>query len=152
MRLREFAPAIWVLALSAVVLIGTWESSYWSGTTPGPAFLPWWLAGAGLVVAGLALAEALYRKEGEGEMPAWPDGWALARAMLTFAGLLAVPILMPFIGLVVSGALFMAFLLLVVMRRPLLASLATVAITGGVVQAVFVWWLGLPLPVGTIWL
>ncbi len=152
MRLRELAPAASVVTLSAVVLLSTWDLGYWSGTTPGPAFLPLWLVAAGVVVAGLCLAEVWRpsQDDGNGDGVEWPDGPALVRALSTFAGLVAVPILAPLLGLVVSGVLFMTFLLLVVLQRPLLPSLATVAITGGVVQVIFVWWLGLPLPSGTI--
>jgi len=152
MRVRELAPAAWVLSLSAVVLFSTWDLGYWSGTTPGPAFLPLWLVGAGVLVTGLCLAEVWRPSEGngDGDGVAWPDRPALQRALLTFVGLIAVPILTPLLGLVVSGVLYMTFLLLVVLQRPLLPSLATVAITGGVIQSIFVWWLGLPLPLGTI--
>ena len=150
MRMRELAPAVSILTLSAVVLFSTWDLGYWSGTTPGPAFLPLWLVGAGVLVTGLSLAEVWRRSEGNGDGIAWPDKPALKRVLLTFAGLLAVPILSPLVGMVISAVLFIIFLLLVVLQRPLLPSLATVAITGGVIQLIFVWWLGLPLPLGTI--
>jgi len=148
--MRELAPAVSALALSAVVLFSTWDLGYWSGTTPGPAFLPLWLVGAGVLVTGLSLAEVWRRSEGDGDGAAWPDRSALRRVLLTFAGLLTVPILSPLLGMVMSAVLFITFLLLVVLQRPLLPSLATVAITGGVIQVIFVWWLGLPLPLGTI--
>ena len=47
-----------------------------------------------------------------------------------------------------SAALFMAFLLIVVQRRRLLPSLATTAITTGLIYVVFVRWLGVRLPTG----
>jgi hypothetical protein len=152
MRTRQVAPAVWILALSAVVLFSTWDQGYWSGTTPGPAFLPLWLVAAGVLVTGLSLAEGWRsgRGNGDGDAIAWPDKPALQRALLTFVGLLTIPILSPLLGMVVSGVLFMMFLLLVVLRRPLLPSLLTVAITGGVIQVIFVWWLGLPLPQGLV--
>jgi hypothetical protein len=148
MRIGDFAPAVFILALSAVVLFGIWDLAYWSGTAPGPAFLPYWLVAAGVVLFVLSVAEA--RRAGNGEGGIWPAPPALIRVAATFTGLLAIPVLAPLLGLVPVAMLFMAFLLLVVLRRPLLPSLLTVAVTGGAIQIVFVSWLGVALPIGPL--
>jgi hypothetical protein len=148
MRLRELIPALFILALSAVMFFGTRHLGYWTETAPGPAFLPTWLATAGALLFALSLAEA--RREGAHLDHGWPDRFALTRVALTFGGLIATPILAPLLGLLVSAVLFMAFLLLIVLRRPLWPSLATAAVTAGLIQAVFVWWLRVPLPTGLV--
>ena len=151
MRISDAVPALFILALSALAVFGTWDLGYWSGTTPGPAFLPFWVAGVAVPVAILQLVEAWRAAGADAQSGAeWPDRPALKRAVLAFGGLVAIALLTPVLGMVASIVLFIAFLLVVVLRRPLWPSLATVAITSGVIQAIFVWWLGLPLPVGAI--
>ena len=54
----------------------------------------------------------------------------------------------PLVGLVPALALFVAFLLLAVLRQRLGTSLATLAITVGLIYGIFVGWLGVPLPRG----
>jgi putative tricarboxylic transport membrane protein len=120
----------------------------WADTTPGPAFLPVWLAIAGALLFVLRLVEA--RRLGTAAAVEWPQQRSLIRIAMIFAGLVAVPLLSPLVGLVPALALFIAFLLAMVLRRPLWASLLTVAITTGLVYAIFVGWLGVPLPKGVI--
>lgn len=149
MRISDVVPALFILALSALAVFGTWGLGYWSETTPGPAFLPYWVAGLAVPVVILQLVEA-WRDAGAdaGSGAKWPDKRALMRALLAFGGLVAIALLTPLLGMVPSIVLFIAFLLLIVLQRPLWPSLATVVITSGVIQGIFVWWLGLPLPVG----
>ena len=80
----------------------------------------------------------------------WPSRAALVRVAIIFAGLAAVPLLAPLLGLVPSLALLVAFVLLFVLRQALWPSLATVAITAGLIYAIFVAWLGVPLPRGLL--
>lgn len=151
MRISDAVPALFILALSALAVLGTWRLDYWSGTTPGPSFLPIWVAVVGLPVVVFQLVEAWRAAVTEaGAGAEWPGRPALMRAVLGFGGLVAIALLTPLLGMVPSIALFIAFLLLVVLRRPLWPSLATVAVTSGVIQGIFVWWLRLPLPVGAI--
>jgi putative tricarboxylic transport membrane protein len=146
MKTSDVLPALLLLALSAAIAFDTRALSFWSDTTPGPAFVPMWLAVAGVVLFVLRLAEA--RRSPSRAAADWPDRHALRRIALIFVGLIAVPIVSPVAGLVAALALFVAFLLLLVLRQPLWPSLATVAVTAGLVYAVFVGWLGVPLPKG----
>jgi hypothetical protein len=148
MRMSDVVPAVLVLTLSTLALIGSWDLGYWRETTPGPAFLPFWLAAAGASLFVLRLAEVW--RDGSASGVAWPDRSTLIRVSMTFGGLVAIPILAPVLGMVPSIVLFMTFLLLVVLRRSLLPSLATVAVTGALIHAIFVWWLRVPLPVGAL--
>lgn len=150
MRISDVVPALFILALSALAVYGTWNLGYWSGTTPGPSFLPFWVAGLTIPVVVLLLVGAWRTRGGDSQSGAeWPDRPALVRAVLAFGGLVAIAFLTPVLGMVPSIALFIAFLL-IVPRRPLWPSVAAVVVTGGVIQGIFVWWLRLPLPVGVI--
>ena len=148
MRMSDVVPALLMLALSAAIAFETRGLSFWADTTPGPAFLPVWLAIAGAVLFLLRLAEA--RRASDAVPFQWPERAALVRVALVFAGLVAVPLLAALLGLVLALAAFVAFLLLVVLRQALWPSLATVAITVGLVYAIFVGWLGVPLPKGVL--
>ncbi len=53
-----------------------------------------------------------------------------------------------FLGFAVSGIIFMLVLLLVVLRRRIVPSLATTAITVAMIQGIFVQWLSVKLPTG----
>ena len=146
MRMSDVIPALLMLVLSAAIAFDTRSLSFWADTTPGPAFLPVWLAAAGVLLSALRLLEA----RRSAATIAWPDRPALARIAVIFGGLAAVPLLAPVVGLVLALALFVAFLLLAVLRQALWPSLATVSITVGLVYAVFVGWLGVPLPKGLV--
>ena len=146
MKKSDVVPALLMLVLSAAIAFDTRSLSFWADTTPGPAFLPLWLAVAGVVLFVLRLLEA----RRSDEVIAWPDRAALVRIAVIFGALAVVPLLSPLIGLVLALALFVAFLLLAVLRQPLWPSLATVGITIGLVYTIFVGWLGVPLPKGIL--
>ena len=147
MRMSDVVPALLMLALSGAIALETRSLSFWADTTPGPAFLPVWLAIAGVVLFALRLAEA---RRLRGASVEWPDRAALARVATTCAALLVVPLLTPLLGLVPALALLVAFILLVVLRQALRPSLATVAVTTGLIFVIFVLWLKVPLPKGAL--
>jgi hypothetical protein len=146
--MSDVVPALLMLALSAAMAFDTRSLSFWADTTPGPAFMPVWLAIAGVALFVLRLVEA--RSASRTEPVQWPEKAALARVALVLAGLVAVPLASPVLGLVVALAAFVAFLLLAVLRQPLGPSLLAIAITVGLVYAIFVGWLGVPLPKGML--
>lgn len=148
MKRADVVPALLLLALSAAIVVETWPLEFYGETTPGPAFLPVWLAVAGGVLFVLRLAEA--RRSGASAGTDWPERDGLRSVLLTFAGLVVVPLVSPLVGMMAAIVLFMAFLLLVVIRQPLWPSLLTIAVTGGVVYAIFVRWLGIALPKGVL--
>lgn len=144
MRLTEAAPALFMIALAGAILFGTAGLSYWTGVTPGPRFLPVWLSALGVLVA-VAFLVALRRGEAGGELDL-PDRAAAGRVGLTVLAMVCLPLITPIIGMVLAVALLVAFLLLVVLRQPLVASLATTAIVALGVELIFVRWLRVPLP------
>lgn len=147
MRMGDVVPALLMLALSAAVFADTRGLEFFDGI-PGPAFMPLWLAVAGVVLFVLRLLEA--RRLPAGSSINWPDRGGLQRVILTFAGLVAIPLVAPFLGLMAAIVLFMAFLLIVVLGQRVGPSLATVAITVGAVYGIFVLWLGIALPRGVL--
>ena len=147
MKMSDVVPALLMLALSAAIAFDTRALSFWADTTPGPAFLPVWLAIAGAALFGLRLLEA--RRFGHAPV-AWPDRPALLRVAVITAAIAAVPALSPLVGLVPALALFVGFLLLAVLRQPVWPSLVTLAVTVGLVYLIFVGWLKVPLPTGVL--
>ena len=148
MRPSDVVPALLMLALSGAIALDTRSLSFWDDTTPGPAFLPVWLAIAGALLFVLRLAEA--RRGGGGPPVQWPDRAAIVRVSTIIAGLVAVPLLAPVVGLVPAVALLVAFVLLFVLRQAWWPSLVTAAITVGLIYAIFVGWLAVPLPKGPL--
>jgi putative tricarboxylic transport membrane protein len=146
MKAADILSACVMLALSAVVFAATWGQPYWADFAPGSAFAPFWVASAGVVVSVALIVGALRRQSSP---PAdWPDRRGLRRVALAAAGLWTVVVIAPALGLILAAVLFMLFLLLLVLRRPLVPSLITTAITGALVYSIFSAWLGIAFPKG----
>lgn len=146
MKRIDIVTACVMLALSGVVLVETWSLGYWAEFAPGSAFAPIWVAGAGIVLSVLLLVEAL---RGGDDVPAdLPTRPAMLRVLGTLAGLWLVIVATPLLGLLTAATLFIVYLLLVVLRRPLLPSLFATVATMALVAGVFVAWLNIALPKG----
>jgi hypothetical protein len=146
MKVSEVVPPLVMLALSAVIVLGTWHLGYWRDTTAGPAFAPVWVAAAGTLLAILQLRAA--RSAGWAGVYDWPDAVGMKRVAATFLGLVAFSVASPFLGMVPSAALFMVLFLYGLLARPLVPTLVTAAVTTGLIYVVFVWWLNTSLPTG----
>jgi putative tricarboxylic transport membrane protein len=146
MRMSEVGPPLLMLALSAVLVFGTWHLDYWSNTTAGPAFAPIWVAAAGTMLALLQLRSV--RAARSAEVYGWPDAEGMKRVAITLFGLVAFSIFSPLLGMVPSAALFVFLFLYALLARPLVPSLATTAATTALIYFVFVWWLNVGLPAG----
>jgi putative tricarboxylic transport membrane protein len=148
MRSVDVVPAAVMLGLSAVVLVGTRELPYWTDFTPGPAFLPRWIAGAGVLLSVILLLQAW--RAGGAARPEWPEKAGAIRVLLTTGGLILCVPLAPYLGLVVTTVLFMLGMMVGILRRRILPSLITAVGTGGLIYVVFVWWLKVALPAGPL--
>jgi putative tricarboxylic transport membrane protein len=144
MRILNFVPAAFVLTLSALILQQTYHLQYYGDTSPGPAFFPFWLAGAGLILFVFECLDA--RALGDSADTDFPDRSGIVRVVLTFGGLILFPVLSPAIGMIATCALYMAFLLIVVLRQRLIPSAVTIAVTVGLLDIIFIRWLGIALP------
>jgi putative tricarboxylic transport membrane protein len=51
MRLVEALPAVFLIIVSALVLVGTSSLTYWADITPGPRFFPVWIAGISIALS-----------------------------------------------------------------------------------------------------
>jgi putative tricarboxylic transport membrane protein len=145
MRMSDVVPPLIMLALSAVLVFGTWHLGYWRDTTPGPAFAPVWLAGDGALLAILQLRTV--RSGGTGAYD-WPDATGLKRVATAFFGVVAFSALSPLLGMVPGVALFVVLFLYGLMARPLVPSLITAGVTTGTIYFIFVRWLDVGLPTG----
>jgi cytochrome b561 len=137
-------------ALSALVIYSTRELPYWSDYSPGPAFAPWWIAACGLFLSALLALQTI--RLGSNELPpeAATTRSGFIRAASTFAVLIAFILLIPALGLVLVSMLAAGTIMLVVLRRKILPSLLSVAITGAVIYGIFLWWLQIPFPKGPL--
>jgi putative tricarboxylic transport membrane protein len=148
MRRLNIAAALVFLALSAIVVAGTWELAYWSDFAPGPAFAPVWVAAAGSVLALLLLLQEVRHPSHE---PAdLPPRAALTRVALTLAALALALFAAPRLGFVMTVAALTLFVLLVVERRRLVPSLIVTGLTAALVHGVFIAWLNVQLPKGPL--
>jgi hypothetical protein len=144
MRPIEAIPGLFMLVVAAALIFGTAGLSFWDGPTPGARFFPALLAAVGTIVAlALLWAQARGIETVETDFPARPGALRVAGTALALAALAAGA---PLVGFVPALALFVAVVLLGVLRQGPLPSLATAAIVAGFVHVVFVRWLAVPLP------
>ena len=148
MRGVNIATALVFLALSAVLVAGTWDLPYWSDFAPGPAFAAIWTAAAASVLALMLLLKE--RRTPSAEPADWPDRPAWMRVVMTTAALCMTLVLAPTLGFPVTVALLTFFVLTVVERRRLVPSLVVTALTAALIHGVFVAWLNVALPKGIL--
>jgi hypothetical protein len=79
-----------------------------------------------------------------------PDRAMLWQILGALAGLGVVMVITPFVGLIVAQTLFMLFMLLGLLRRAVVPSLITTAVTSGLIYGIFLRWLHVPLPTGPL--
>lgn len=144
MRKLEMVPALFMIAASLAVILGTGELAVWDGFTPGARFFPLFVGGLGLLLAAVLLWQQ-WRGTDTGLVDR-PGTSALARVFLTVAGLIGLAAGAPVIGLVPMLAVFSLFILLVVLRQRVLPSVVTAAVIAGGTYLVFVQMLAVPLP------
>ena len=144
MRPIEAVPAVAMLALAALIFLGTSGLNYWDGPTPGARFFPAILA---VIGSGVAILLLVAQMRGlERVVTDFPTRSGGVRVAATSAALIALAVAVPLIGFVPSLALFVLAVLLGILRQRLAPSLLTAAIVAGFVHFVFSRWLSVPLP------
>lgn len=144
MRKLEAVPALFMVAASLVVILGTRTLDIWDGFTPGARFFPLIVGGLGLLLAALLLWQQ-WRGTDTGLVDR-TERSALVRVGLTLAGLVAMAAGAPLIGLLPMLTLFSLFMLLGALRQPLVPSVITTGVISGGAYIVFVRMLAVPLP------
>ncbi len=148
MRAANLAIAVAAILVSAAVLYGSRSYPFWARTAPGTGFMPVLL---GLVGLGLGLTLLIGALRGRRAEPLdVPERATRARIAGAMAGLALAVFLTPILGLLLGQIIFMLFMLLGLERRPIVPSVATTAITAGLIYGVFMQWLRVPLPRGPL--
>jgi hypothetical protein len=144
MRPVETAPAVFLIIVSALVLVGTTNLTYWADITPGPRFFPMWIAGTSILLS-LVLLFQLNRGTDTGATEL-PDRSAFVRIALTVAAMVIFALASPLIGMVVAVVAFMLFILVGVLQQRLRSSVVASAIIAGAIELIFVRTLNIALP------
>lgn len=148
MKRYDIITALVMLSLAAVAAFGTQGLDFWDDFGPSTRFMPIWVSIVTAILAVLLIVDAV-KRETDTE-PEWPDRVGIVRVSLVFSAIVIFIALVPWLGFVVATVLFALAMLLGVERKPLLPSIFTAAITAGLIQSVFVWWLSIPLPKGIV--
>jgi hypothetical protein len=144
------------LLLAAGFALALWEaSSFQYGTefAPGPGFAPVWLSVIGVAVSlliALHAFKATRRRRVSPERSEPVDRWGAIRVVATLAGLAAMVVITPWLGLVPSILLFLLFLTLGVQRLHTFTAIGTSIATVVFVYVVFVRLLEVPIPRGPL--
>lgn len=145
------------LVLAACFGVVLWvATSFQYGTefAPGPGFAPVWYSAIGialsLLVAGGAL-RAMRSPEASKEADSHPlDRPGLRRVGAALLGLVAMMIIVPWLGLVPTMLLFLLYLTLAVQRLPVPMGVGASVATVAFIYLVFVRFLGVPIPSGPL--
>jgi putative tricarboxylic transport membrane protein len=147
-RVHQVA-ALCFAALSAFVVWKSWGLEYYTTLGPGAGFFPLWL---GVAMEGLSLVwliQASVRKEWPKDAAFLPEREGIVRILSVLAALVAVTILMDFIGFQLAMFLFLVFLLRIPGKQTLWLTLI-IALLGSVgVYHVFGSYLDVQLPVSS---
>jgi putative tricarboxylic transport membrane protein len=144
MRYIEAVPAVFLIIVSVLVLVGTANLAYWADITPGPRFFPVWIAGISIVLS-VALLVQIRRGTDTG-VTELPERSAFVRIALTIAAMATFAVAAPLVGMVVAVVAFMLFILVGVLRQRLQSSAIAAAIVAGAIELIFVRTLKLALP------
>lgn len=144
MRPIDAAPAVFLIIVSALVLFGTTNLSYWVEITPGPRFFPVWIAGTSILLSVVLLVQ-LQRGTDTGSTEQLESG-AFVRVVLTVAAMVIFALAAPLVGMVVSVVAFMLFVLVGVLRQRLWSSTIATVIIAGAIELIFVRTLNIALP------
>jgi putative tricarboxylic transport membrane protein len=133
-----------LLAFAVYVFIVARSMEFLTEGVPGPGFVPFWVS----LVMGVSAILILVKsgiKPLTGMLIA--DRGALRRTLAFSAGIVAIPLLTPFIGMILTLALFMAFAVPLLGVRKWTHVLAAAILVPAFVYFLFQYILQVPLPV-----
>jgi hypothetical protein len=134
-----------ILAAMALAVFSMRGDDFWTEFSPGPAFMPFCVAGLGIFVAGALLWQSLWGPRSARETPDFSDLPKAAAVIVLLCGLL---LLLPVLGMLIGSTVLILAILIGLQRRPIAPSLLTAALTALLVYGVFESWLGVDLPRG----
>jgi hypothetical protein len=138
-----------LLAFSVAFAAGALKFyKWWGHDGPGSAFLPFWL---GVVMAFLA-AMMLFRRDKSEDTDWVPRGEARTRVLVVLGVTAAFIALLNVLGMVLGTVLFLVVLVRYLGRHPWWLTIAIAAAAAGINWLVFVRWLRVPMPEGTLWI
>jgi putative tricarboxylic transport membrane protein len=148
-RLADRIGAVLLLALGAgYAATAARYYTYWGAHGPGSGFFPFWLGVALAILAALLLVGAVRRAE-PGE--AWiPRGHGLLRLASVIGASALFVALMPVLGMTLATALFLVGLLRFLEGHAWVVAVGVAVATAAGNWAIFIWWLGVPFPVGPL--
>ena len=121
--------------------------AWWGDSGPGPAFVPFWL-GLVMVVLGGAL---FFRSFKAREIEWLPRGKAAERVLVLIGATLGLFVLLKVVGMEVATALYLAFLMRYLERKPWWLVAVVSAGAAGFNWLVFAHWLHVPFPEAWLW-
>lgn len=143
----EQAIALGFLVLGGATVVGALGLTYTTEFGPGPGFFPLWL-GIGMMALSLLVirSSSVPSEVGAEDSP----GTSWGKPLRLTAGLAAMAALLPFLGLLLTISLFVAWMFHRLERLSLLKSILVGAATAFAVYLVFEVWLGVPPLVGLL--
>ena len=145
-------------ALFGVALWEAWSFQYGSEFAPGPGFAPVWLSAIGIAIAA-AIAIGGWRSARRAEDPAADSAPAspqesgtggAARVGATLIALFATIGVTPWLGFVPAMLAFLLILTLFIQRLSAPVAVGVSLATVASVYAIFVYFLGVPIPAGPL--
>jgi putative tricarboxylic transport membrane protein len=162
MKVADRIAAVLLLLFGVGVMAEARALPSWTGNSPGPGFLPFWLglllvcAAAVMLIGSFARAKPLLHSAGSPESPPESDeGWRperrdVVRVAIVVGMTAGTAVLSLAIGMVIASGLFMAAALTYLRPGHARANSIMALATPPVIWLLFVRWLGVPLPSGPL--
>src|SRR4051812_9612445 len=106
--------AVLMLVAMAVATLSMAGDAYWTEFAPGPAFMPYWVAGLGALTACLLLVQSLRKGRGA---PDETDLSDFKQAGFVILLLCALLFLLPWLGMLIGSTIMILIILIGMQRR-----------------------------------
>jgi putative tricarboxylic transport membrane protein len=141
--MSEIVASVLVIGVMAVAIFSLSGDAYWTDFSPGPAFMPYWIAGLGCLVGVLLIVQTVRSKFAMSDETDFSD---FGKAGFVMALLCVLVAAMPWIGMLIGSSLLILIVLIGLQRRPVLPSVLSAIVTAAIVYGVFELWLNVDLP------
>ena len=141
--------ALICLGLSGWLIQESFKFDYMTMYTPGPGFHPFWLGVCLGLLSLFLIYDTFRRKESkEDEQSYLPGKKALIRVGLIALITAVLALLMTRLGFVLSSFVFIALILFILEKIPIVKSILYSAVLSGAIFLIFRYWLDVDLPRG----